>query len=103
MSIVRTRLPIGIWALFVLGCTSEPRTCDEAACNGATEMCVLFASDTFAPNEATCQPILAGCEADRTCTCIDAAIGEEGALRFCFDVGGCTLNGEVLEVICPGG
>ncbi len=87
----------------LIGCSAEPTTCEEAACDGETQMCVLFGSDTLAPDTASCQPITTGCAQDRTCDCLDDNLDEDDNGRFCFDTGGCTVNGGVLELVCPGG
>jgi len=85
------------------GCVSEPASCAEAACDGTTEMCVFFGSDTLEPSTADCRPIVEGCEDDRSCECLDQSIEADSSLRFCFDAGGCTVNDGVIELVCPGG
>lgn len=84
-------------------CGNErPSTCAEAACDGATEMCVFYGSDTLEPSLAQCEPVIDDCSEDRTCACLDAAV-EEGTYRFCLDAGSCTETDGVIELVCPGG
>ena len=84
----------------VASCSLEPTSCDEAACNPASEYCVLYGSDTLAPNKSSCHELPDSCIDSATCDCL---IAEEAQSQFCFDAGGCDESGEVIEVVCPGG
>jgi hypothetical protein len=95
-------LVAGALALVTAACDYGPATCAAAACDGAVEMCVLYGSDTFEPDSASCQPLPVGCESDRSCDCLDQTLTEDDGLRFCFDYS-CAMSGGVVEVICPGG
>ncbi len=99
----RLMLILGLFGLSAFGCAQNPTNCEQAACDGETQMCVLLGSDTLEPSRAVCEPILAGCEDDHTCSCLDTEIEDDSSERFCFDTGGCTVNAGVIELICPGG
>lgn len=94
---------LSLLTMSLAACPGEPTSCEEAACDGETEMCVLFGSDTLEPPSASCQPLPVACEDDPTCACLDQNTGEDEANRFCLDTGGCSVEGDVLMVVCPGG
>ncbi len=86
-----------------LACAVEPETCAAAACDGATEMCVFYGSDTLEPSVARCEPVVDACSEDRTCTCLETEVDEDSSYRFCLDAGSCTEQDGVVELVCPGG
>ncbi|MFH1811558.1 MAG: hypothetical protein ABIJ09_22655 [Pseudomonadota bacterium] len=83
------------------GCSFEPTTCAEAACDAAREYCVLYGSDTLAPSTAGCHALPAACTGERSCDCLQR---ETPDLEFCFEAGGCSAPADdALAVVCPGG
>lgn len=79
--------------LLLAACSSEPRSCEEAACDGATEWCRFLGSDTLAPSTASCELLPNDCPDPATCDCVL----EPDAFGTCEVVDG------VVEVVIPGG
>ncbi len=77
------------------GCSSEPTSCDEAACDPASQYCRFFGSDTLAPPSASCAEIPEACAAGPTCECV---LDEEND-----SIATCEVDGELVVVTIPGG
>jgi hypothetical protein len=76
------------------GRTCAPQACGAVTCDVDTEVCVGIGP--FGPSvDHACEPIPAGCQSDRTCGCVEAALCPSGTVS-CSTV---ALN----EIFCDNG
>ena len=86
--------------LAVSGCSQGPASCDEAACDGAAEFCLVTGTDVpFESTGFTCQPLPAACTTTPTCECLRTSPEAICAAPPCA----CDETGDVVEVTIPGG
>ena len=70
------------------GPSSTTTTCGSLSCDRATEVCV--SCECGGPTSFACEPIPAGCSADRTCDCLAPTLCAPTAANpyaMCFDLG----------------